>query len=949
MDVNQTNHWVGPESDVIEGWPMWDKRMTFSTVAGFYNCQEDLPGENYPWLKQYGCESVISGTPHPLGLHLMVGTCMLNSTVDPKTISNYSQTLSFKDGLTTWKYIWSPTGCGVDENVAFEIEYRSFASKVRAYVAATELRVTLRGNANVTIQLLDILDGRSAKRSSLIQKEFRPEPGDYLCLLTEVQPDGQPKVSASISSVLKKGPFYNGVWNSPVPGNEHDITNSKTWDIDLTLDQTSVFHKFVCAASSDHFEDPYHFSLNGAIEAMRLGWEILFGEHAHSWNELMNSELITNYRDPATGKLPPDEPMLEKLQIAAVADRYYLMQNLSPEGGRYSQPVGRYWDFGETDLNVNGLSVGGLSSDTYGGMLFWDQDLWMFPSIAITNPEYALQIIKARLKGYEQAKANAQEQHVQNRYSFDGKAVLYPWTSGRFGNETSTGPAVDYQYHINTDIAMMLLQYRTITGNETYFKDALWPVVESVGHTIATLLVKDEGKWSIKNMTDPDEYANSVSDGAFTMASFSRVMTEIVKFQQQNGMEVNETWVDMAENVSPHHAPSGITKEYSTMKNDVVIKQAAVSLLTFPLAYHKNYTLEDKRKDLHFYSQKQTPDGPAMGTAIAAIAENLIAEGGCAAYNLDLQSKFPNYRAPWYQMSEQATDDMNENGGVPPAFPFLTGHGGSLQIAPFGSLGLDLTQDELTIQPSLPWPLKHLQIQDFWFKGFNIRAKMNTTHTTITWLSNPRKSPVVDVNNSTKPMVLRIGSPDGRRQQETYSLSQGHNVTVKNDMYWQNLETSGNLLQCRPTSSEDAVVPGHYPSAATDGNDATRWQPLAQESATLIIDLGSSPAVPYNQININWGPRPAAKAKVWFANNTQGDEGEKQIVEIEVTPSRPAVVNGDIGEAVPYEGNMTVHTLAGSLWTGRFVYLKIEGCNGCEKDLWDYGATVGEFEVIGRE
>lgn len=48
VDVNQTNHHVGPESDVIEGWPMWDQRLTFSTVSGFYDCQDELPGVNYP-------------------------------------------------------------------------------------------------------------------------------------------------------------------------------------------------------------------------------------------------------------------------------------------------------------------------------------------------------------------------------------------------------------------------------------------------------------------------------------------------------------------------------------------------------------------------------------------------------------------------------------------------------------------------------------------------------------------------------------------------------------------------------------------------------------------------------------------------------------------------------------------------------------------------------------
>lgn len=93
---------------------MWDKRMTFSTVAGFFDCQAELPGENYPWMKQYGCESVISGTPHPLGLQLRFGSCVLDSGVKAGEIEGFSQRLSFRDGTARWGYFWMPKGCGVD-------------------------------------------------------------------------------------------------------------------------------------------------------------------------------------------------------------------------------------------------------------------------------------------------------------------------------------------------------------------------------------------------------------------------------------------------------------------------------------------------------------------------------------------------------------------------------------------------------------------------------------------------------------------------------------------------------------------------------------------------------------------------------------------------------------------------------------------------------------------
>ena len=78
------------------------------------------------------------------------------------------------------------------------------------------------------------------------------------------------------------------------------------------------------------------------------------------------------------------------------------MQNLLPDDG-----------FGS---NVDGTSVGGLSSSACSRMLFWDQDFWIYDPIAITNPDYARQILNSRVKLYSQALSNAQADYVQEKY-----------------------------------------------------------------------------------------------------------------------------------------------------------------------------------------------------------------------------------------------------------------------------------------------------------------------------------------------------------------------------------------------------------------------------------------------------------------------------------------------------------------------------------------------------
>ena len=138
--------------------------------------------------------------------------------------------------------------------------------------------------------------------------------------------------------------------------------------------------------------------------------------------------------------------------------------------------------------------------------MFWDQDFWMFPAIGPTWPQYSRFSLLARLRHLPQAKLNAQAPYVQAMYEFPVDAALYSWTAGKFGNATATGPAANYEYHLNSDIALEAFQYRHITGDEVFFREQLWPMVLAVGQTIDTLLVPDGEGYSVYNMTDPDEW-----------------------------------------------------------------------------------------------------------------------------------------------------------------------------------------------------------------------------------------------------------------------------------------------------------------------------------------------------------------------------------------------------------------------------------------------------------
>jgi trehalose/maltose hydrolase-like predicted phosphorylase len=103
-------------------------------------------------------------------------------------------------------------------------------------------------------------------------------------------------------------------------------------------------------------------------------------------------------------------------------------------------------------------------------------------------------------------------------------------------------------------------------------------------------------------MTDPDEYANNVDNGAFTIASAAELLKEANALRIAQGLPINETWQEQWQNIAFPRAPSNITLEYQTMNDSVAVKQADVVLLTYPLDYGENYTAADKLLDLDYVS-----------------------------------------------------------------------------------------------------------------------------------------------------------------------------------------------------------------------------------------------------------------------------------------------------------------------------------------------------------
>ena len=929
------------DGDNVNGWPLFQRRQTFATVGGFWDSQPNTNESNFPWLSQYGSDSAISGIPHWSGIVLDLGNGVyLGPSTDSRHISNFSSMVDLKQGVMNWAYTWTPNSMA-----SFQISYQMFAHKVNVTQGFVKLEVTSKNNSNVTI--VNVLDGDCAVRSTFAEKG---ESGGLI--YSAVRPDGVSNVTAYVyAGMMVSGANSSGAPSiapdSPYAGNNKS-SMAQAVKAGLQAGQTATFTKYVGIASSDGFANPNSTANDAASAAMKIGYDASLKSHVAEWAAIFPSNSVDDYSYPENGTLPHD-PYLIESAITAVTNPYYLLQNTISANALAA--------VSNASINSHSISVGGLGSDSYAGQVFWDAEIWMQPGLVAAHPQAAQGIANYRTARYDEALANAQTsyQSSKNKTKFSSSAAVYPWTSGRYGNCTATGPCFDYEYHINGDIAQEFVNYFVASGDAEMFQTQLFPVYDSIATFFSELLTKNGSTYVLNNMTDPDEYANMVDDGGFTMPLIAETLTNANMFRSMFNKSQNTTWVTQAANVFiGRDEKADIILEYSTMNGSIEVKQADVVLNTFPLGYTgENYTQQSSLSDLDYYASKQSPNGPGMTYAIFSIVANEVSPSGCSAYTYQQYSERPYMRAPWFQFSEQLSDDYATNGNTHPAFPFLTGHGGANQVVLFGYLGLRLVPDNsLHIDPALPPQIPQVRYRTFYWQGWPIKAFSNYTHTTLTRSASMRPFAQANMTYATTPISVQVGSGGPTTTQTSYTLGPNGTVTVPNRRPADTQTIQGNLAQCAGSvTSTDPFEQGQFPLAAVDGAASTKWQPsIAKQNASLTVSLPAGQKVA--ALYFDWAQAPPVNFSVVFHNTSAAAGGTVVATMTNVNASAPydAKTAADI---TLYSSNTTTIRFdqvgAPGIYTASYATLTIIGSQATKDVTNGTGATVAEWAVVAAE
>ena len=350
--------------------------------------------------------------------------------------------------------------------------------------------------------------------------------------------------------------------------------------------------------------------------------------------------------------------------------------------------------FGLEDSNLS-IAPMGLSSKAYGGHIFWDAELWMYPPLLLLNQNIAKSMLAYRFDRLEAAKTKAKN------YGFKG--AMFPWESDDTGQEATPTWALTgtFEHHITADIGIAFWNYYRITKDKVWLTHKGYPMLKAIADfwtSRATL--NSNGTYAINNVIGANEFAHNVDNNAFTNGAAITVLRYATLAAKTLNIEVNADWDKIANKIEIHQSKDGYTKEHSTYKGEI-IKQADVNLLAYPLNI-----IEDKRqikKDLTYYEPKFDKNGPAMSQSILAIIYARLGDSE-NAFRLFKASYIPNKREPFGALSESA----NSNNPY-----FATAAGGMLQTVLFGFGGLHITeQGIIQKKPLLPKNWESLTITE---------------------------------------------------------------------------------------------------------------------------------------------------------------------------------------------------------------------------------------------
>lgn len=555
-----------------------------------------------------------------------------NKKVDTSNISDWQQTIDMRRAV-------HQTSFHTLEKA--DVSYELCALRNLPYAGL--IRVTVQACKDMLLEVhsgMGIPDDYS--QSSIRYREMEADGNRMYMLESDATSRFGYRRVASTSSFL-----FNGEQIKPM---YDEATRELFFSIQLKKGETFCFSLVGSVCSSRDFFDPYNEAERQVIYAVHEGEEALMQAHYRLWDELWQSDIRIEGDDNA-----------QRIVRFALFNLYSSCRG----GSRLSIPPM------------------GLSLQGYNGHIFWDTELWMYPPMLLLNQDIARSMLDYRFDRLPAARKKA--------LAYGYRGAMFPWESDDSGEEATpthalTGP---FEHHITADIGIACWNYYCVTRDVRWLQREGYPLLKEIADFWTSRVTRNQdGSYSIHNVTGADEYANGVTDNAFTNGAASLALKYACQAAEICGEKVPEIWQEIGENIRILQFENGVTREHSTYKGEM-IKQADANLLAYPLGVITDEYRQ--RQDLEYYAERiDQKDGPAMSYSVYCVQYARMGEAD-KAYEMFRRCYEPNLRKPFGVISETPTSNNPY---------FMTGAGGLLQAVLNGFCGLQITDEGIVQLPS---------------------------------------------------------------------------------------------------------------------------------------------------------------------------------------------------------------------------------------------------------
>lgn len=556
-----------------------------------------------------------------------------NKKVDTSNISDWQQTIDMRRAV-------HQTSFHTLEKA--DVSYELCALRNLPYAGL--IRVTVQACKDMLLEVRSGMGIPDDYSQSLIRYREMEADGNRMYMLESDATSrfGYRRV-ASTSSFL-----FNGEQIKPM---YDEATRELFFSIQLKKGETFCFSLVGSVCSSRDFFDPYNEAERQVIYAVHEGEEALMQAHYRLWDELWQGDIRIEGDDDA-----------QRIVRFALFNLYSSCRG----GSRLSIPPM------------------GLSLQGYNGHIFWDTELWMYPPMLLLNQDIARSMLDYRFDRLPAARKKA--------LAYGYRGAMFPWESDDSGEEATpthalTGP---FEHHITADIGIACWNYYCVTRDMRWLQREGYPLLKEIADFWASRVTRNQdGSYSIHNVTGADEYANGVTDNAFTNGAASLALKYACQAAEICGEKVPEIWWEIGENIRVLQFENGVTREHSTYKGEM-IKQADANLLAYPLGVITDEYRQ--RQDLEYYAERiDQKDGPAMSYSVYCVQYARMGEAD-KAYEMFRRCYEPNLRKPFGVISETPTSNNPY---------FMTGAGGLLQAVLNGFCGLQITDEGIVQLPSV--------------------------------------------------------------------------------------------------------------------------------------------------------------------------------------------------------------------------------------------------------